>query len=291
MSYQDRFKLAGFASFEALFQDPDFQVAFGEQRRADISPVMDFLVAEVGLEGKSVLDLGAGYGALSVPLAPECQRILACDSNGYALGAIRFISRRDGLSNLDVMQLNLFDDECLPLSDSSFDVVIVNGVLEYAGQSRKADPITTQKRVLGEIRRVLRPEGKLYWAIENRFSLTYFFSRGHDGLYYSSLLPRKLADIYSRWINKEPYQMAEPSYGSARRLLRSAGFGNLQFFCAVGRSYNHPHAIVSLDSPSQLRRDKAKFSKKFSGQLAVSLVTGLRLQRLLWPNFVILAQP
>src|SRR3990172_5737279 len=148
MTYRDRFKHSSFRSFEALFDDKEFQIAFGEKRRTDVQPIVDFLERNVGLEKKSVLDIGAGYGALTVPLAAKCERVIAADSNDYALGAVNFVAERDSVRNVYAVQIDAFGGKFLPLRDSSMDLIIVNGVLEYAGQGRDSDPIQTQERVL-----------------------------------------------------------------------------------------------------------------------------------------------
>src|SRR4030042_1752759 len=65
-----------------------------------------------------------------------------------------------------------------------------------------------QTRLLKEIYRVLKKGGYLYLATENRFAANYFaFGRGHDGLFFSSIMPRCLAKIYSKIVKKQDYYM------------------------------------------------------------------------------------
>jgi SAM-dependent methyltransferase len=112
------------------------------------------LIAPI-LPGETVLDIGCGAGT---DLLIAARRVGA---NGRAIGIDSTEAMRDralasaavaGLSNVEVKRA---DASALPFLDASIDVVISNGVLNLVPEKEKA---------FAEIRRVLRPSGRLQLA-------------------------------------------------------------------------------------------------------------------------------
>jgi SAM-dependent methyltransferase len=107
------------------------------------------------VRGETVLDIGCGAG-MDLLLAAR-----RAGPGGRAIGVDMTEAMRDralhsaasaGLSNVEVHQA---DATALPLPDASVDVVISNGVLNLVPEKEKA---------FAEIRRVLRPGGRLQLA-------------------------------------------------------------------------------------------------------------------------------
>lgn len=92
--------------------------------------------------GHSVLEIGAGTGVHTAPLARTGARVIATDIAAHAL---RVTLRRHG----DRVIAAAADMEALPFAARSFDVVACAGSLSY-GDPRAVD---------AEIRRVLKPDG------------------------------------------------------------------------------------------------------------------------------------
>ena len=83
----------------------------------------------------SLLDLGAGCGALCIPLAKELNRIVALDSSSAMLDELRREARASGASNIET-KLTSWGEVGEQLG--IFDVVVVAnvpGVLDDAAQS------------------------------------------------------------------------------------------------------------------------------------------------------------
>jgi SAM-dependent methyltransferase len=59
-------------------------------------------------EGTSVCDAGCGLGYLSLALAPHCRRVTAVDASGPALEVLRTNAQRAGVSNVDIVEGDLF---------------------------------------------------------------------------------------------------------------------------------------------------------------------------------------
>ncbi len=100
------------------------------------------------LEGTETIgDLGCGTGGLTALLAPFAGRVVGVDRSPEMLElAHRRVAERP---NVELRQGTL---EELPLADASLDVAVLALVLHYV-----ADPA----RVLSEVRRTLRPGGRL----------------------------------------------------------------------------------------------------------------------------------
>lgn len=92
-------------------------------------------------------DLGCGTGHIAATLAPSVGRVIAIDESGPMLAAAR--ERLAGSPNIDLREGHI---ESLPLEDDTLDVAILFLVAHF---------ITDPARAMQEIRRVLKPGGRL----------------------------------------------------------------------------------------------------------------------------------
>jgi arsenite methyltransferase len=107
------------------------------------------------LLGETVLDIGCGAGTdllLAARRVGPSGRAVGIDMTEAMRDRARGSAASAGLTNVDVHQA---DATALPLPDASVDVVISNGVLNLVPEKEKA---------FAEIRRVLRPGGRLQLA-------------------------------------------------------------------------------------------------------------------------------
>lgn len=98
------------------------------------------------IRGKEVLEIAAGPGTLAKHVAPDAKRMVATD---YSEGMIAEARKGSSPQNLTFEIADAMD---LPYADASFDVVLIANALHIV-----PDP----KKVLTEIKRVLRPDGVL----------------------------------------------------------------------------------------------------------------------------------
>ena len=142
------------------------------------SPVRSNLLRpfEKLLDGKSVLEIGAGCGAISRYLGECGAQVLALE--GSLKRAEVAAARCEGFPKVQVVADDL---RYLP-ADPRFDVVTLIGVLEYARiffpVDIDEDPVDA---MLAVARTFLKPDGVLILAIENQLGLKYFsgFSEDH----------------------------------------------------------------------------------------------------------------
>ncbi|WP_256998754.1 methyltransferase domain-containing protein [Nitrosococcus oceani] len=221
-----------------------------------------------------VLDLGCGLGNLTKNIAPSAGRVYALDLTFERLKLARV--RFDRFNpNDDIVLLAGGDGASLPFPDGSLDCVTLSGVLEWVADDQSvwdrggsrlekatgaflsffgaANPRKIQLRFLNEIRRVLKPKGQLFIAIENRLSYRYFGGRRdhHSGLWFASLLPRFLANIYSTAVARRPYRTYTYSINGYRRLLNAAGFSHQEVY-GLAPGYTHLAELLPLQTDKHL---------------------------------------
>jgi SAM-dependent methyltransferase len=174
--------------------------------------------------------------------------VIALDSTHENL---RFASIRKSQEGIRNIQFVLADILSHPLRDDHFDAAIMNGVLEWIGAaSSNVDPCNLQRAALKNVLTLLRKGGHFYLAIENRFGYRYFLGRKdeHSDMRFTSLLPRGLANAYSRLVRRVEYRTYTHSLTTYRKLLEQTGFTNIQFFIALP-DYRFPRYIIPADDP------------------------------------------
>jgi len=183
---------------------------------------LGLLMARLGLGGgESVLEIGCGTGALTLPLAEavgEQGRVVAVDISEPMLGAARQKVAERGLSNVT---LHSGDAQVFAFEPAAFDLAISRmGVMFFA------DPAAAFRYIKG----ALKPSGRLVFACwaplaENRhWLISYDIALRHLG-------PPAPASTNE----PGPLAFGDPDY--IRRILAAAGFAEI----AVERA--HPTII------------------------------------------------
>lgn len=204
------------------------------------------------------VDVGAGLGANSFAIAPNVRRVYAVEKIAER---IAFVARRAMQEGAAVVPVRA-DLHALPFAPASIDVFVVNGVLEWAGlvdphpvAGRAASPRSLQEEFLRRLHTLLRPGGHIYVGIENRYGE--MFWRGtpdHQGLRYTSLMPRTLARAYTfaraaaaprTYRRERDYRTYTYSLAATRQLVESCGFEAVETW-SVAPGYNVPTRIVPL---------------------------------------------
>jgi ubiquinone/menaquinone biosynthesis C-methylase UbiE/thiamine kinase-like enzyme len=198
-----------------------------------------------------VLDLGCGLGALSLNLARTCGEVVAMDMTLEHLHWIQAVAADRELHN--IIGVCGGDRPHLPFPDNSFDAVLLNGVLEWVPVGATGDPTEAQRVFLREVARVLRDDGQIFLAIENRLSACYFIGRReeHVKMRFAALLPRSVTNaLHKRAKEGREFRVYTYSMMGYRKLLAEAGFADQQYFSAAPR-YQEIDQILALDEKAR----------------------------------------
>lgn len=175
----------------------------------------------------SVLEIGAGCGAISRFLGECGGNILSLE--GSPRRAQIAASRTRDLTNVTVLA-ERFDDFH---TDEKFDAITLIGVLEYASMfSSDNDPAAGMLR---KVFNLLKPEGKLFIAIENQLGLKYFAGAPEDHLGIA------MYGIEGRYLRGQPKTFGRKALET---LIEQAGFKKAEFL-APCPDYKIPNSITT----------------------------------------------
>ncbi len=120
----------------------------------------------------SCLEIGGGCGAITGALCQSLEKVTVVELSKRR-SSIN-LERHKDFENLEIIVGNLNDIQF----KEKFDYITLNGVLEYAGSFTKTD--NPYSDFLKQIKKYLKPDGKLIIAIENRYGLKYFAGAKED---------------------------------------------------------------------------------------------------------------
>lgn len=263
----------------------------------------DYICSEAGadfrflmpLDSNSVIvDVNCGWGNTTTAFARTSGQVIALGTNPDKLRFVQLRAQQEGLQNITVAQGDAYT---LPLQPASCDAALMVGGLERVGLGRRnLSPQYLQKQALRRIHRALKPGGCLYLAIDNRFSFKYFLGakEPHTNLRFVSILPHRLAQIYSRIVRQQDYREITYSLRELEKLLHSVGFEQIDFFFPIP-DHRNVRFLVDFNDRRVSRfvleqfRTYPRFSRLqyFAGRAMLSLP--LRLERFFWPSFSVLA--
>ena len=160
-----------------------------------------------------MLDVGCGFGALSVYLAFEGAQVTGLDPNADRFVVGRAVSERFDLP-VHFVEGRM---EAMPLAAGAYELAVVNNSLCYVTSP------PARSVALTEILRVLQPGGRVVIRNPNRWSLTDQFT----GLPIIQLLPGDLAGNVANRLGRPRSNVRLLSPGKALRELRTAGFADV----------------------------------------------------------------
>lgn len=216
-------------------------------------------------KGSSVLEIGAGCGALTGLFCEKAERVTAVELSERRARIIA--ARYPSADNLTIFT-GRFED--VPAGDD-FDYVTLIGVLEYAGRyARSTDPYGD---LLRKARGSLKEDGTLILAIENKLGLKYWAGAPED---HSGKLFQGLEDY--------PDERGFRTFGRQELvdLLASSGFNELEFYYPLP-DYKMPERIFS-DRLLPRKGDLGKASPSYDQDRFVLFDEGLACDSILSNN-------
>ena len=231
-----------------------------DPQRASWAPML-------GLDEKSTaLDIGSGYGCITQSLSRFVGEVYSVEAVTERIEFTRERLRQEQINNVRLVQASAAD---LPLVENSFDLVVVNGVLEWVGEwDTTVDPRTVQINFLKKIFRLLKEDGILLVGIENRLGWSFLLGeQDHSGMPYTTLIPRAVASWMLR-LNSKPHFRTELNPRKQYRTYTYSEHGYRKLFSEVGFAatssywadpgYNQPYSLIPLAIPDWVRQHSAE---------------------------------
>lgn len=176
----------------------------------------------------SVLEIGCGLGAITNMLCERCKDVTAVElSKKRATATLLRCRERE---NLKIIVGNLNDIEF----EKKFDYITLIGVLEYQGQY--TDTENPFVDFLKNIKKLLKPDGRLLIAIENKYGLKYWCGarEDHTGIPFDGINQYQVGNKNATTFSKE----------ELHEVIKESGFLNTYFYYPMP-DYKLPTVIYS----------------------------------------------
>lgn len=242
----------------------------------------------------TILDLGSGYGNITIPLAKKFKKVIATDASLELLEFLNLRAQSEGIQNIECVNIAPLEQCDLPFKPKSFDAIILNGVLEWVGSGKtEKDPGVYQQELLLLLSCLLKDDGVLYVAIENRMFPGWLRRDPHSKLKWTSIMPRPLASWYARRHgHKDGYRTYIYSKHGYKKLFARGGFTNLKFYYPYS-SYRDPVFIYGDDVAAQKKLFGEGYAKNIFTSKWYGFLRGVRhigLENFFLSSFMIMAK-
>lgn len=125
-------------------------------------------------DGADILEIGAGMGSLTGLLCDKAKQVVSLEMSETRAAVIK--ARYPERDNLTIVSVDINHWE----TEQRFDYIVFIGVLEYAGVF--SDASNPYEEFLLRAKNLLKDDGIILFAIENRFGLKYFLGASEDHL-------------------------------------------------------------------------------------------------------------
>lgn len=191
--------------------------------------------------GSWVLDVGAGWGQYTLPLARTCH-VVSVEPTPERLAFIHSVAKQEQIADkCFFIEADMLDLALPPL----FDYVCCIGVLEWVPKFRGGEPWALQREFLERLRKVLKPGGTLLLGIENRLGLKYVLGApdDHHGQPLISVYDATLAEGKYRERTGQALRSFTYTHHELGELLRLVGFTKQTFYGAFP-DYKLPEVVL-----------------------------------------------
>lgn len=221
-----------------------------------LSPIRENLLEWYDFgQGKSLLEIGAGCGAVTGLFCRKLAKVTAIDLSKKR--SLINAARNREAENLEIIVGNFKDIQI----EEKYDYVTLIGVLEYSiYYIDSPDPFAD---MLKKAKSYLKPGGKLIVAIENKYGIKYWAgaTEDHTGKLYDGITGYDGVDRVRTF-----------SRNGLEKLLKEAGFGSLEFYyplpdyklpMEIYSEHNQPkHYPISGNTPNYDRERMDLFSEE-----------------------------
>ena len=159
----------------------------------------------IDLNGKKILDLGSGYGFMVVEGRIRGYNIYGLEPDESLNELLKYRLKKN---NIDIKYAIKGVGEKIPISDSTFDVIISFSVLEH---------VKDVKKVLNECYRILKPGGDFYFGCPNYLN----FWEDHYKTFFIPFMNKRIARIYFNLLGRDGSYIESINYLSPKSVVES----------------------------------------------------------------------
>jgi SAM-dependent methyltransferase len=256
--------------------------------RADWTFLGDF-------SNKTVLELGSGYGPVSIYLAENGSKtVISVDATLERIKFGSIIAKMKNLKNISFIHGNVTS---LPIKPKSVDSIVMVGLFEYSSSftySQRLSPKKKQLEFLKTLHDLLSENGEIWIGIENQLSYNHFLGKTYHGeIPFTPLLLKPLSNIIYKFARKQPYETYLWTKRGYIKLLKASGFTDIKFYYAFP-DYKRPRFIASSSKNNIISKylNKTFYNNPQlqKAQYLVKLMDKLGLLGLFSPAFFIKAK-
>lgn len=191
------------------------------------------------------LEIGAGWGQVTVPLSQFCN-VVTIDANLEKIQILKKIAKQENKNNIQFIVADISDKI---LEHNQFDLIIFNSIPEWLGSFSNTDPAALLNNVLNEVYNLLKPEGILYIGAENKYGLKYLLGEKDDysGISDYVYLKKEITKSIFEAETGEKLKVFMYSKQEYEEMLKKTGFKNIKFFGDLP-DYKFLHTVVDLSS-------------------------------------------
>ena len=178
-------------------------------------------------KNSDVLEIGCGMGAITELLCKKAKNVTAVELSKKRATATYLRCRN--YDNLEIIVGNLNDIQF----SKKYDYITLIGVLEYQNNFTNSDNPFVD--FLNTIKKLLKPDGKLLIAIENKYGLKYWCGapEDHSGIPFDGINNYKFSNIARTFSKAE-----------LNSIIMASGFKNTYFYYPLP-DYKMPQVIYS----------------------------------------------
>ncbi|MDA9119043.1 class I SAM-dependent methyltransferase [Opitutales bacterium] len=191
-----------------------------------------------------VLDIGAGWGQTTIPLA-RTHKVCALEPTPERLDFIQAAAKQENVTeNLFFIGSDYMEVEF----QTKFDLILSIGVLEWIGAFREdGEAEELQAIFLAKTKADLVSDGRLVIGIENRLGLKYLLGANDDhiGIPDIACHTKDLAKEKYKYITDNELRCLTYSLAEYEKMLKNVGFQEIQFYVSLP-DYKLPDKIFPI---------------------------------------------
>ena len=247
-------------AFDMFYEtNPNLYKIITDSNRSDFLYLLDIK------KNNLVLDVGAGWGQISISLSNFCD-VVALEGNLEKMHIIKEIAKQENRNNIQYVATNIFDDI---FENEQFDFIILNDILKLINViPKEITSFNIQEKIFQIAYNLLKPGGILYIGIENKYGLKYLLGEkdDHTGLEDFVYLNKNSIESFSKSVTGNPLFSLTQSKKNYEKMLKISGFENIDFFASLP-DFRLPRLILNSadDSSIQFAQNNLEFIPEFDG--------------------------